>query len=247
MTTDQVAEGRASERVRSSTSNTRAGKRTTNRLNRLAPLTGVALVLLLVAGGALIGTEPSSHATAAKVISFYRSHRGRIELSAYLTGLSVFFGLFFYGLLRDHLGRAENAQRLAATAFAGAVTFAVSGVLSAGTEFALADVPSKLSPGAAQALNVLENDLALFAVGAGIAVLLMASGLAILRGRQLPTWLGWTAIAFAIVALIPVRVISLPLAAVWTLTASILLYTRGSAHLPDQRPETARPLTSPTG
>jgi hypothetical protein len=218
-----------------------------DRLNRLAPLTGVVLIALLVAGGALIGNEPKSGATAARVISFYHSHRTKIELSAYLTGLSVFFGLFFYGLLRDRLGRAESARRLASTAFAGAVTFAVGGTLSAGTMIALADVPGKLGAGAAQALNVLENDLALFADGVGIAVLLMGSGLAILRGRQLPTWLGWAAIAFSVASLLPVRFVDLPLAAIWTLTASILLFRRGGASLPEPYTTLAQPLTSAAG
>jgi hypothetical protein len=219
----------------------------TDRWKRLAPLTGVALVVLLVAGGGLMGTEPRSNAGAAKVIAFYHSHRSRVELSAYLTGLSVFFGLFFYGLLRDHLGRAADGARLAATGFAGAVTFAIAGVLSAGTQLALADVPGQLGPGAAQALNVLENDLSLFALGAGIAVLLMAFGLAILRGAQLPMWLGWMAIAFAIVALLPVRFFSLPLIGIWTLVASVILYRRGNARISETHPASARPLTSAAG
>lgn len=218
-----------------------------DRLNRLAPLTGVVLIALLVTSGALIGNEPKSGATAARVISFYQSHRTKIELSAYLTGLSVFFGLFFYGLLRDHLGRVESARRLASTAFAGAVTFAVGGTLSAGTMIALADVPGTLGAGAAQALNVLENDLALFADGVGIAVLLMASGLAILRGRQLPTWLGWAAIAFSLASLLPLRFVNLPLVALWTLTASILLLRRGGARLPEPHPALAQRLTSAAG
>ncbi|HWF34716.1 MAG TPA: hypothetical protein VG295_05080 [Solirubrobacteraceae bacterium] len=218
-----------------------------DRWKRLAPLTGVALVVLLVAGGGLIGSEPKSGAGAAKVISFYHSHRTRVELSAYVTALSAFFGLFFYGILRDRLAQAEGAEGLASTAFAGAVIFAGAGVLSAGTQLALADVPGALSPSAAQALNLLENDLTLFALGTGIAVLMMAAGLAILRGRQLPAWLGWSAIAFAVVALIPVRFVSLPLAALWTVAASVVLYRRGAARIPDPRPAGARPMASAAG
>jgi hypothetical protein len=67
------------------------------------------------------------------------------------------FGLFFYSYLSDHIRRAENSARLAIAAFGGAVLFAVGGALGAGTQFALADVPGRLSPAAAQALNLLQH------------------------------------------------------------------------------------------
>lgn len=197
-----------------------------SRCDRWAPLTGVVFVALLIASNVLGGKLPDSNASAAKVISYYNAHSSKVELAAYLTGLSLFFGLFFYASLRDHLRRSPAAERLADTAFGGAVLFAVGGGLTAGTQFALADVPGALSPAAAQALNAISNDLAIFAMLAGVAVLLMASGIAIVRTGVLPLWLGWIAIVVAVIALTPVGFFAFLAAGVWTLVASILVFTR---------------------
>jgi hypothetical protein len=216
-----------------------------DRWSRFVPLTGVIFVALLVTTNVLFGSAPESGDSAAKVIAFYQAHRTRTEISSYLTGLSLFFGLFFYACLRDYLRRAKAGERLAATAFGGAVLFAVGGGLSAGLQFALADVPSKLSPAAAQALNLLENDMTVFALTAGIALLLMASGIAILRTRLLPVWLGWIAIVIAVVGLTPVGFFAFLAAGLWTLVTSILIYTHRDAATLVPRGETRAPAASP--
>lgn len=216
-----------------------------DRWSRFVPLTGVVFVALLVATNVLLGSAPESGDSGAKVIAFYEAHRTNVQISSYLTGLSLFFGLFFYACLRDYLARARAGQRLAATAFGGAVLFAVGGGIAAGSQFALADVPSKLSPAAAQALNLIENDTAVFALTAGVAVLLMASGIAILRTRLLPVWLGWIAIVIAVVGLTPVGFLAFLAAGLWTLVASILIYARGDASTLAPGGETNRPMSSP--
>jgi hypothetical protein len=134
--------------------------------------------------------------------------------------------------------------RLAATAFGGAVLFAVGGGLAAGLQFALVDVPSKLSPAAAQALNLLENDMSVFALTAGVAVLLMAPGIAIVRTRLLPVWLGWIAIVIAVVGLTPVGFFAFLAAGLWTLVASILIYTRHDSPTVAPRGDTESPVAS---
>lgn len=210
------------------------------------PLTGVVFVALLVATNVLLGSAPESSDSAAKVIAFYQAHRTKIETSSYLTVLSLFFGLFFYACLRDYLGRGTAGKRLAATAFGGAVLFAAGGGLAAGLQFALADVPSKLSPAAAQALNLLENDLSVFVLTAGVAVLMMASGIAILRTRLLPLWLGWTAIVIAVVGLTPAGFFAFLAAGLWTLVASILIYTHPDASALTPRRDTQSAVASPS-
>ena len=199
-----------------------------DRWSRLAPLTGVLFVALVVAANVLTGSTPGSKATATKVITFYHSHRAREDTAAYLTGLSLFVGLFFYGLLRSHLRRVAATERLAAIAFAGAVLFAVGGGLSAGITLTLADVPTRLDASSAQALNLLRNDLTVFLLLAGIAVLLFASGLAIVRTALLPRWLGWFALAFGVVGLTPAGFVSFLAVGVWTLGVSIVLYMRAA-------------------
>src|SRR2546425_2631369 len=138
------------------------------RWSRLAPLTGVVFVGLLVVANVLTGNTPGSKATGIKVISFYHSHRSREQFAAYLTGLSLFVGLFFYGFIRAYLRQAT--ERLATIAFGGAVVFAVAGGIFAGITFSLADVPTHLDASSAQALNLLRNDLNAFMLFAGVGV-----------------------------------------------------------------------------
>lgn len=197
-----------------------------DRWGRLAPLSGVVFVGLLIAANALAESLPDSKASATKVISYYRSHSTKIAVAAYITGVSLFVGLFFYATLRDHLRRHDAAKRLASTAFGGAVLFAVGGGLAAGTELALAEAPNEFSPGAAQALNLIENNLAQFALGAGIAVLLVAAGIAIIRTGLLPVWLGWIAIVIAVAALTPAAFGAFLATGLWTLVVSVMLFRR---------------------
>lgn len=62
---------------------------------------------------------------------------------------------------------------------------------------------------------------------AGLSILFVAFGSAIVRGKLLPTWLGWVAFPLALVALIPpIGFIAFIGAGVWTLIVSIALWLR---------------------
>jgi hypothetical protein len=98
---------------------------------------------------------------------------------------------------------------------------------------ALSDVPSHLTPAAAQALNVLQNDANVVLIPAGIAVLTLGYGIAMLRGGLMPTWLGWLSIAIALVSVVaatgPIWPLALLAGGVWVLIVSVVLYRRGDA------------------
>jgi hypothetical protein len=212
-----------------------AGGKMNTRWSRVAPLSGVALVVLFVVGVVLSGAEQNSSASPAKVLSWYRLHAGGVKASDYLTGLGVVFGVFFYAYLREHLRTVEKAPLLAAAAFGGAILFAAGGTLGLGSQLALAQNPSRLAPSAAQALNLSQNNLASVAVNAGAAILLLASGLAIPGGGRLPGWTGWLALGAGVLSLVPVPNIGALTAAVWTLVVSTVLYLRQNqwAMVPD--------------
>jgi hypothetical protein len=181
----------------------------------------------------LTGNTPSSDASAAKVLSYFQTHKHKTMAGAYLIALSLFFGLFFFGALRGFLRRDPRTERLAAISYGGAILFAVSGGLAAGSYAALADVPHRLGPQAAQALNVLNNDLAWFALLAGLGTLLVATGLAIVRSRLLPRWLGWLSIVAGIVALTPIGWIALFALAVIVLILAGFVCVRDTAPVDD--------------
>lgn len=189
-------------------------------------LTGVVFfVVLLVA--VLIDTNLDATSSGEKVLSSYTAHRDRLMVSGWLTVIAVFVGVFFYGFLRDYLRENEKVRGLAATAFGGVLLFAASGCIGAGANFALTDSPHKLTPGTAQTLYLISTDVDSGFSEAGIAILLVAFGMAIVLSRLLPTWLGWVAFPFAIVALIPpVAWLAFPATGIWTLVVSIALWRR---------------------
>jgi hypothetical protein len=213
-----------------------------NRWDRLAPLVGVVFVVVLAVDFAVGGSEPQGGASAAKVVSWYGAHRSRVQAADYLMVVVLVMALFFYGYLRDRL--AEHAPGLAATAFGGAVLFAVGGAVSVGAQLALADTPSRLSPAAAQALNLLSNYVAAIAVDAGAAGLLTAFGLAIVRGARLPAWTGWLALVLGVACIVPIANIGPIPVGIWTLIISVVLFRRRVVVVAVSRPGSAQAVAS---
>jgi hypothetical protein len=213
-----------------------------NRWDRWAPLTGVAFVVLLAVDFSVGGSEPQAGASAARVISWYSAHRSQVQVADYLMVVVLVVALFFFGYLRDRL--AEESPGLAATAFGGAILFAVSGAVSSGAQLALADMPSRLSPAVAQALNLLSNYVAAVAVGAGAAGLLIASGLVIVRGARLPVWTGWLALVLGVVCIVPIANLAAIPAGIWTLIISVVLFRRGGAVVATSRPGSSQAAAS---
>lgn len=192
------------------------------------PVTGVAFVVLLAVSFFLVST-PSSNASGQKVIAFYvkQSNKRATNISSLLIDIGVVVGLFFFGYLRDRLRRSELGVRLAPVAFGGAVLFAAGGLVAAGTNFALTDVPKDLTPAAAQALNLISNDLAFPLICVGISVLALASAIVFLKSKMVPTWFGWLSVVIGIVALAgPIGFFALPAIGIWILILSYLFYSR---------------------
>jgi hypothetical protein len=196
---------------------------------RLAPLTGVVFVVLFVIGYIQLNDgTPSTDASGAKVISYYNAHnQGGIGFTLLL---SMVFGLFFFGILRSYLRRAPRAEWLSAVALSGAVVFTIGIAVDAGTAYALSDVPTRLSSGAAQALNVLSSDLSMWFYPAGLCVFMLAFGLAILRSGLFPRWLGWVTAVIGVAAVLgPLIEPAFYLTGVWILVVSVWLFQRSAA------------------
>jgi len=199
-----------------------------DRLSRFAPLTGVVYGLLTLVAFASVSGAPSSSASGAKVIAFYESHRTDARVSDMLWMLAFAFFVLFAGTLRSHLRRNAPADGLGSVVLAGAAVFAAGAVVYFNFDFALAVVPQHLAPAAAQALNVLALNMAL-APSAGGFIFGVTTGLAILRGGALPTWLGWAAIVIGLIALTPGLIVALVLFALWAAVMGIVIWRRSPA------------------
>lgn len=193
----------------------------------LVPLLGLIFVVLLAVGFVLSGSTPNSDASGLSVINYYSANTGKENASALLTALSIPAGLFFLALLREYLRSSRAARPFGTIGLLGAVLFAAAGCLQAGLTFSLADVPTKLTPGAAQALNVLSSDLAGGLLIGGLSTMQLGFGIAFLLSRRFPTWLGWLSIVIAVVSLAgPLAFVGLIATGVWVLIVSALLYLR---------------------
>jgi hypothetical protein len=195
-----------------------------DRWSRLAPLTAVLFAGLLVASVALSWNTPNSDASGAKVISFFHSHRSEEMTSNFLGGAAAAFLLFFASALRVHLRR--GADGLAALGFGGGILAAGGGAIFSSLGLALADVPTKLDASSAQALNVLSNDF-FFPFAVGLSAFMIGNGLAIVRSRALPRWLGWVAFVIGLVSFSPAGFVAFFAVMVWTVIVGVLLYVRG--------------------
>ena len=195
------------------------------RWHPLAPLTGVAFVVLAVLAFVIGGETPDSNDSPLKILAFYRDNdTEQIWASAMLAWSTVFF-LFFLGVLRSLLQAAEGGiARLSAVAFGGGIVLAIGMLSFAGFTFALGDTADDgLTPQAAQALNVLNTDF-FFPVAAGLGTLMIATAIVSIRSRVLPAWLAWVALVIGIIALTPLGFFAFLVFGLWTLVTSVVLW-----------------------
>jgi hypothetical protein len=211
-------------------------------------LAGLVFVILVVVGAFIAGAPPSPDDSIRKVAEYYQDHTGAIKAGAFLTGLASVAFLWFLGSLWSSLRRSEDTRRLATIATGGGIV----GLILAVTAFALnATVAIAIdSAGATQGVNPKFIYLLSVVIGGmgnfGIAVLVAATGVAILRTRVFPAWLagpsmlialGWIVgglvVATDSTVIFTIGFVVFLLWLVWILLISFFMF----------RPQTAAPAT----
>ena len=105
---------------------------------------------------------------------------------------------------------------------------AVGALTVTGIEYGLAHHLRDLSPASAQTLSFLSNELFLVVIVGGF-LFALPSGLAILRGAELPKWLGWVGVVLGVLFVIPPAIFVAMLGTlVWTVIVSVLVYLRSA-------------------
>jgi hypothetical protein len=195
---------------------------------RLAALSGVAAVALWVIGVVLEEVSNLPGEDPNEILSWFQDESNTILSGAFIFMLGSLFFLIFVGALRVRLVRAESESAfLSAIAFGAGLVMAALTLLIPGPNLAGALAEDDLTPEAAQALTVVDDA---FFVGAELAaaLLLIATGLAILRYGALPRWVAWISFLFALWLLIPPigwagLLVGVPL---WTIIVAVLLWMR---------------------
>lgn len=200
-----------------------------NKEKRWIPLTGVAFLVMAIAGLAVAGETPNpGDGSARQIVDFYVDNKDSVTLGVALTMVAATLLIFFAGHLRQVLRSAEGERgTLSLVAFAGAVVLAVAFAVDGTISYALAQTADDVDPTAVQALNALANN-DYIPLGLGAAVLMLASGISIVRHGALSKWLGWSAIVIGALAPTPAGGVSVPGMAIWILVVSVVLSTRGA-------------------
>ena len=227
--------------------NTIAATRPGGALARWASLGGVLYVVLFVIGIiVMVGDEPNSSGSPAKIIAYYSksSHRDKISLGWVIAGLGVFFFLWFLAALRQTVRRLEGGDGFltALTTIGGAIyaTLAFAALaLNAGIRTMSDDTfHHTVYPGLIHAAD--DASYMLHATGgAGASAMIIAATVAGMRARAIPGWAGWLGILAGILALF--SIIFFPQAAIgiWILVVSGGMFIRGMGS--DQAGATATP------
>jgi hypothetical protein len=204
-----------------------------DRLGRYAPLTGLVFVVLVLVAILSSHSSPGSSASGSRVIAFYTAHHSSQQATDILFTIGSVFLLFFAASVYGFLRRSEAAGTLALLGLGGALLLALGFAVFSSIDFALADVPSKLSPDTARALNVLDSDF-IFPLVIGAWTFGIAMGLAIVRSRTLPIWLGWTLIVIGIVTGTPASFVGLFAFLAWIVVTAVFIYRRSAPGVADR-------------
>ncbi len=203
-----------------------------SRLERLAPLTGLVSVVLIIIGAVVISNYDYLP-PAEEVADYLNGNPTRVSTGAYIASISAFFLIWFAGSVRSALIEREGGTgRLSMVAFGGGVAAAVAlgtsftAVLSAGLR---AGAPGGITPiGAVTMFDFWGQAMGqMFAFG--LAVLIGATAVVSIRTTVFPAWFGWVSTLIAFGLLTPAAYIVLGLAVVWLLVVSIWLYVRGAS------------------
>ncbi len=197
-------------------------------LRRWLALCGVVWpILVVLAFTAVGGDTPDDKASAATVVSYYRDHKTQSMIAAVMVTIGAVLLVLFAARLHEVLrGDGSSNAAISNAAFGGAVILASGLFLLAAVHFALVQAADHRFAGAAQTINVIDSNDFFVLIG-GIAILMLASGIATVRQPALPRWLGWAAIVIGVVALAgPIGFFGAILSVIWMFVVAIMLLVR---------------------
>jgi hypothetical protein len=214
-----------------------ASTRSSAGLARWGALGGIAYVVLFIIGTILLfdGT-PDGDASPAKVIAYYSDsgHRDRINVGWILSGLGVFFFLWFLSSLRRMVRRHEGEDGfLTALTTIGGVVYATLALAALALNNGIRTMSDdtyrdQVFPGLIHAAN--DAGYVLHATGgAGASAMIIAASLAAMRAHAVRSWMGWLGVLAGILALASIAFFPQAAIAIWILVVSGAMFARGGS------------------
>jgi hypothetical protein len=208
-------------------------------LERLAPLTGIGFVILIILAAIIGGETPDTDDSTASVVQFWQDNDSSQIWACAIGGWATVLFVWFAASLRSVLRRAEgDAGRLSSISFGGALLLAAGLVSLLGFAFAAADTVDDVPAEVTQTLSVLNSDF-FFLLAVGNGLFLLGAALCVLRYAALPRWLGYVALVLGIAAVTPIGFFAFLAMGIWVIVVSILLYQRGGPATPAPTPGAA--------
>ncbi len=194
------------------------------RRDWLAPLTGVAFVALVIIGLSIAGEPPDAKSSPEEIVNYYVANTDSVRISALLGAVAGLLFIFFANHLRRVLNAAGDAP-LSATVLVGASVMAVGVAIDSTILLAIAETADDIEATSVQTLQALwDNDF--LPIALGLLVFLISAGISILRTGALPRWLGWVALALAVLGFTPIGFAAFVGSAIWILVVSVMLALR---------------------
>jgi hypothetical protein len=199
---------------------------------QFVPLLGAVFVVLVVAGYLLIGDTPNHHALGPEIRDYYDSETTH-QIAAFLVALGAVPLLFFGGYFRAALTRLHPSGRVSANvAVAGAAVASAGLAVQALIHAALAEAAqtTEFSDEALQSLNALDG-WSFYPFAIGFSTFLVASGVALVRGRPFfAPFLAWAAVVLGVLGPVPVvGFFAAILSGIWVVIISLMLFARPDA------------------
>jgi hypothetical protein len=186
---------------------------------------GIAFAVLYALAFVVIsGNQPSLTASPAHVVNFYNSHNHSSTVAAIAAVLAaVAFGFFAAGVQGIISATGDRSRQLATAVTIGAAVFSSGLLFMAAAETMLVDAAHHHQDQVAQVLNYVATDDFFPTIG-GLAIFMLAAGIAVIRAAALPSWLGWVVTVVGGLALCgPLGGIAFLLAPVVVLVAAITM------------------------
>ncbi|HXY94293.1 MAG TPA: hypothetical protein VEP49_17575 [Acidimicrobiia bacterium] len=172
------------------------------RWERYGALGGIVFVVLVVVSIFVPGSTPMASDSPAKILKYFHDHQDAIKVASFVGVLASVPILLWAGSLWARLHRAGDRQfRLGLIAVLGLLLGGAGNLTQTATTAAVALELKNVGPTEAKFFFVLGQGFS--SAGAiGLAVLVLATSMAVFRFQAFPKWVGWIGVLDGVLFLI---------------------------------------------